>query len=209
MTRCTGVVLAGGQALRFGGMPKGLERVGGRRIIDRVADVLRETTDELLLVANDPEASGWLQGVRTVGDVQHGAGSLGGIHAALVHAGGPVLVVAWDMPFVPPRLLAALRTRESEADAVVPESDSKRGLEPLCAYYSSACLGPVERRLAAGDRRVIAFHEDVRLDLLPAAEVARYGDPAVMFMNVNTPDDLSHAERHVPTTDGGRHRQEE
>lgn len=209
MTRCTGVILAGGQALRFGGIPKGLERVGGRRIIDRVADVLRETTDELLLIANDAEAPRWLPGVRTLPDIKPGAGSLGGIHAALVHARGPVLVVAWDMPFVPPGLLAALRAGGTEADAVVPESDSKRGLEPLCAYYSPACLGPVERRLAAGDRRVIAFHDDVRLARLPAAEVVRYGDPAVMFMNVNRPEDLSHAERHVPTTDGGHHRQEE
>lgn len=209
MSRCTGVVLAGGQALRFGGIPKGLERVDGKRIIDRVADALRETTDELLLIANDPRASAWLPGVRTAPDIQPGAGSLGGIHAALVHAKTPVLVVAWDMPFVPPSLLNALRALSPEADAVVPESDSRRGLEPLCAYYSPACLEPVERRLAAGDRRVIAFHEDVRLVRLPAAEVARHGDPAVMFMNVNTPDDLSHAERHGPTPDGGRHRQEE
>lgn len=209
MSRCTGVVLAGGQALRFGGVPKGLERVGGKRIIDRVADALRATTDELLVIANDPGASAWLPEVRTAPDVQVGAGSLGGIHAALVHAGSAVLVVAWDMPFVPPSLLSALRTLGREADAVVPESDSRRGLEPLCAYYSPACLGPVERRIASGDRRVIAFHQDVRLVRLTAAEVAQHGDPAVMFMNVNTPDDLSHAERHGPTTDGGRHRQEE
>ena len=208
MTSCTGVILAGGQALRYGGLAKGLERVGGVRIIDRVAAALREATDDLLLIANDPEAGTWLNGVRTATDVLPGAGSLGGIHAALVHAGGPALVVAWDMPFVPGALLSALRAAGAGGDAAVPESDSRRGLEPLCAYYSPACIGPIERRLAAGDRRVIAFYDDVRLVRLPAAEVARHGDPGAIFMNINTPADLTLAEQHVPTTDGGRHRQE-
>jgi molybdopterin-guanine dinucleotide biosynthesis protein A len=194
--------------VRYGGLPKGLERVRGVRIIDRVAMALRDVTDSLLLIANDPDATNWLPEVRTAADVLPGAGSLGGIHAALVHAGGPALVVAWDMPFVPASLLEALRKGGADADAVVPESDSKRGLEPLCAYYSPACIGPIEQRLDQGDRRVIAFYDDVRMARLPASVVAGHGDPAVIFMNINTPDDLTLAEQHDPTTDGRRHRQE-
>jgi molybdopterin-guanine dinucleotide biosynthesis protein A len=208
VTPCTGVILAGGQALRYGGVPKGLERVHGVRIIDRVAAALREATEDLLLIANDPDAGSWLSDVRVAADVLPGTGSLGGIHAALVHAGGPALVVAWDMPFVPGALLSALRAAGTDADAAVPESDSRRGLEPLCAYYSPACIAPIERRLAQGDRRVIAFYDDVRMVRLSAADVARHGDPAAIFMNINTPGDLTLAEQHVPTTDGGRHRQE-
>ena len=58
--RCTGVVLAGGQATRYGGKAKGLERVAGVRVIDRVARALGEASDELLLIANDPEGASWL-----------------------------------------------------------------------------------------------------------------------------------------------------
>jgi molybdopterin-guanine dinucleotide biosynthesis protein A len=116
-------------------------------------------------------------------------------------------VVAWDMPFVPAALLAELRARGAGADVVVPESDSKRGLEPMCAWYAPACLAAIERRLDAGDRRVIAFYEDVRVDRMDAATVARFGDPARIFLNVNTPDDLGLAEEHASTTDGGRDRQ--
>lgn len=213
--RLVGVVLAGGLATRYGGNRKGLERVGGERIIDRVGDALRAVTDDLLLVANDEGADGWLPGVRRVGDILPGQGSLGGIHTALAEAGGPVLVVAWDMPFVPASLLAELAASgtSGRGDAVVPESDSKRGLEPLCAYYGAACLAAVDRRLAAGDRRVVAFYDDVRLVRLDAERVARHGDPSRIFMNVNTPDDLvraeaHYAEGHAPTTDGGRDRQE-
>jgi molybdopterin-guanine dinucleotide biosynthesis protein A len=62
-------VLAGGAASRYGGLPKGLERVGGRRIIDRVAAALGEVTDDLLLIANDPAGAGWLPGIRVGQDV--------------------------------------------------------------------------------------------------------------------------------------------
>lgn len=207
MTRsCTGVILAGGQATRYGGRAKGLESVGGRRVIDRVAEVLASATDELLLIANDPAAAGWLPGVRVESDLRPGCGSLGGIHAALSRAGGAVLVVAWDMPFVPAPLLAALRVLGERADAAVPESGSRRGLEPLCAYYSGSCLLPVEQRLDAGDRRVISFFDDVHVARLPAREVSRFGDPALMFMNVNSPDELALAEQHASSTDGGHTR---
>ena len=204
---CTGVILAGGHAQRYGGAPKGLERVGGRRIIDRVAESLGAVTSSLLMIANAPAARDWLPGVRVATDVRTGAGSLGGIHAALVRAEGPVLVVAWDMPFVPAPLLAEMLGASDGADAVVPESGSRRGLEPLCAYYSPACVPAIERRLDADDRRVIAFYDDITLVRLPAGRVARHGDPSLLFLNVNTPEDLALAE-HAAAADGGRDRTE-
>ena len=203
---CTGVVLAGGAATRYGGLPKGLERVGGRRIIDRVADALRDVTDDLLLVANVPEAVQWLPGVPVQRDIVPNAGGLGGMHAALHAAGAPVLIVAWDMPFVPPALLVRLRELGDGADVVVPESGSRRGVEPLCAFYAPSCLPAIERNLAADDRRVVGFHDQVRVARLPADEVSAFGDPELLFMNVNTPDDLARAEAHAATAHGGDHR---
>jgi molybdopterin-guanine dinucleotide biosynthesis protein A len=192
-SRCVGVILAGGGATRFGGLPKGLEVVEGARIIDRVATALRATSDELLLVANDPNASTWLPGVRTVADVRRGEGALGGLHAALAYANGSaVLVVAWDMPYASEGLLRALRaTGERGFEACVPESEtSGRGVEPLCAWYAPSCLAAIERKLDAGDRRVVSFFEEVRVARLGAEEVSQWGDPARIFFNVNTPNDL-------------------
>jgi len=207
---CSGVILAGGEARRYGGAAKGLECVGGRRIIDRVAQVLAAAADDLLLVANNPDAAAWLPGVPVAADLRPGNGSLGGIHAALTRAARPVLVVAWDMPFVPAALLGALRALGRGADVAVPESSSTRGVEPLCAYYDPACLGPIERHLDAGDRRVVGFFDDVRVARLPDEQVRRFGDPALMFLNVNTPDELVLAERHAARIDdasnGGDHR---
>lgn len=203
---CTGVILAGGAASRFGGAPKGLERVDGRRIVDRVAQALRDVSDALLLVANAPDAATWLPGVRTVSDLRPGLGALGGLHAALAQSGTDVLLVAWDMPFVSAALLGELRRlgdggadeswhavpRVEIADVVIPESDgSRRGVEPLCAWYAQRCLPAVEATLDAGDLRVIGFHERVRVQRLPVARVRDFGDPARLFSNVNTRDELA------------------
>jgi len=188
--RVTGVILAGGHATRFGGQPKGLELVRGIRIIDRVVAALRAVADELLLVANAPEASTWVPGIRTVSDVRPGFGSLGGIYSALVHARGqPILAVAWDMPFVEPSVLDGLRKAGADADVVVFESRSTRGVEPLCAFYRPTCIPPIERQLDGGDLRVVGFFESVRVVRLPAP-----ADPEKTFMNINTPSDLALAE---------------
>ncbi|MEP7381445.1 MAG: molybdenum cofactor guanylyltransferase [Gemmatimonadota bacterium] len=196
---CTGVILAGGGATRFGGRPKGLERVNGERIIDRVADALRESTDTLLLIANDPAAAHWLPGVMVAGDMRPGNGSLGGLQAALAHAGGAVLVVAWDMPFVPAALLRQLRSLgEAGADAALPESGSRRGLEPMCGWYAPACLPAIDAALDRGDRRVVAFFDDVRVARLSAVVVASFGDPDRLFLNVNNAEELARANTVVP-----------
>jgi len=182
--------------------------VGGERIIDRVAAVLREVTEDILLIANDGAAAGWLPGVRVAPDARPGLGSLGGIHTALARSAGPVIVVAWDMPFVPVALLAALRRAgEAGADVAAPVSDSRRGLEPLCAYYSPRCLAPIERQLDAGDLRVVGFFGDAAIRV-ERVDASAFGDPGVLFMNVNTPEELTLAERHAPTPDGRRRRQE-
>lgn len=188
----TGVILAGGAAHRFAGDPKGLTRVAGRRIIDRVAAALRPATDRLLLLANDPRADGWLAGVPAVGDLEPGGGSLEGIRSALLRAGTDVLVVAWDMPFVATALLSALRSAAADgAPAVLPEGP--HGVEPLCAFYAASCLPVADELLAAGERRARALAARVGAVSLPADQVARCGDPRILFHNVNRPADLAAA----------------
>lgn len=111
-----------------------------------------------------------------------------------MEAAAPVLCVAWDMPFVPTDLLRELMTLIESADVAIPESGSRRGVEPLCAAYGPACGPAIRAALARGDHRAIGFHEDVRVARLPAERVLQYGDPEVLFFNVNTPEDLVRGE---------------
>jgi molybdopterin-guanine dinucleotide biosynthesis protein A len=193
---CTGVILAGGRAERFDGAHKGLARVGGARILDRVVGALRASSDALLMVANDPAAADWLPGVHVVPDVEPGAGSLGGILTALTHAPEAALVVAWDMPFVDAGLLRCLRSLgEGGGDLAWPASDAPVGVEPLCAWYAPTCRPAIAAALARGDRRIAALHATLHARTLAVEEVRRFGDPERLFLNVNTPDDLARAQR--------------
>ena len=74
-----GAVIAGGQARRFNRRPKGLEKIAGKRILDRVVDALAEATGELpTLIANAPDANSWRKDLEVVTDAVPHCGSLGG-----------------------------------------------------------------------------------------------------------------------------------
>jgi molybdopterin-guanine dinucleotide biosynthesis protein A len=191
-----GAVLAGGAARRYGGLPKGLLEVGGRRVLDRVVDTLHDVLGALpMLVANAPEAPTWRPGLMCLPDRRPGAGSLGGIYTAVIAAApDPVLCVAWDMPFVAAPLLRALIDGSPGFDAFLPESGGRRGVEPLCAVYGPACRAAIERALEREDLRAIAFHGDVRWGTLSLDRVRACGDPETLFFNINRPEDLERAE---------------
>jgi molybdopterin-guanine dinucleotide biosynthesis protein A len=191
-----GAIIAGGQAARHGSRPKGLERVGGERILDRLVATFEAALGaQPLLVANAPEASAWRPGLRVVADLLAGSGPVIGIYTAILAAPAPVVCVAWDMPFVTAPLLRALADGLSGADACLPESGGPRGLEPLCAAYGPAAGPAIAAALAAGERSAVGFHDRIKLGILSSERVRAFGDPAVLFFNVNTPDDLAEADR--------------
>lgn len=188
-------VLAGGTASRFAGEAKGLARVGGIRILDRVVEAVRSATGQLpLLIANADAAPTWREDLDVVSDALPGSGVLGGIYTAVTAAPGPVLVVAWDMPFVPASLLEALMRGADAYDAYLPESGGRRGIEPLCAVYGPDCAPAIRDALGQQDYRAIAFHDRVRVGTLGLNEVRQFGTPEYLFFNVNSAGDLSRAE---------------
>lgn len=188
----TGVIQAGGRSTRMGGSPKALMDVGGRRIIDRVVEVVAGVTHDLLLVTNTPELYADL-GVRMVGDAFPEGGSLGGIYTGLREARGEaIFTVACDMPFLSADLGRSLVGHAAEADVVIPESGGQ--LETLHACYGKRCLPAMEQRLRAGRLKITGFFDDVRVLVIPRTEVARHADPTVVFMNVNTPEELARAQ---------------
>jgi molybdopterin-guanine dinucleotide biosynthesis protein A len=191
-------VLAGGRSRRFGA-PKALARVGGVRVVDRVLEAARAVLPRVVLIANDPALAGAVDAPSRP-DAVPDLGPLGGIHAALRWAeeeGRPgALCLPCDAPFLPPGLLACLleRAAEGDVDAVVPESTGPRKVEPLCAFYGVACRPQVEALAAEGKQSARALVERVRTARLPLEEVRRWGEPEVLFLNLNTPEDHRRAE---------------
>lgn len=193
---CLGAILVGGEARRFGGRPKGLEQVGGRRIVDRVASALVQVSDALVVVAAIGARDAWLPGVPVIHDLVAGGGPLAGLLAAFEHGGGGVLAVAWDMPFLSASLLGELRRigEAGDADAVMPESDDGR-VEPLCAYYAASAREQLDAAFAAGERQMHGAAARLRVTRLPLRRVLDWGDPRRLFFNVNTPASLVEAMR--------------
>ena len=147
-----------------------------------------------VVVANDPAARVWFPEERVVPDARPGLGPLAGIAAGLEAAGGaPVIVLAWDMPFVPAELLHRLRGRaaaRADVDAVVPVHGATG--EPLCAWYAATAMPVCRDLLARGERRARALAEGLsRVESLDERAMAGLGDIARMFTSVDTPERLA------------------
>ena len=183
-----GFVVAGGQSRRMG-RDKALLPWGAATLLDHALDRLRACCGRVEILCG-PVPRYADRGVPVVPDVDPGAGPLGGVMTGLTRAGDGVgLFLAVDLPDVPVALLQHLIAGAAEADAVVPVT--ARGAEPLCAAYSAACLEPIRKRIAAGELKMTAFWPDVRLREVREGELARFGDPAAMFRNLNAPNDLA------------------
>lgn len=196
-----GVVMAGGRNTRYGGL-KAFAEVGGRSIVERVVAVLAAATEEVVIIANDQDSYARL-GLPMRSDVVASNGALAGLLTALRwseergHAG--ILTIACDMPFASAELAQHIVAvaKEEGAAVVAPESGGRRGIEPLFAYYGHACIPAIEAAIERADQRMISFHDQVDVIRVPLAQVQRFGDPATLFMNVNTPDELAAAQRIV------------
>ncbi|MBN1920761.1 MAG: molybdenum cofactor guanylyltransferase [Anaerolineae bacterium] len=193
----SGVVLAGGGGTRMGADKRFLP-LGDRPLLSWTVERLRPLMDEMVLVTLDVTPfTDW--NVRAVTDHFPGQGVLAGIHAGLATAYGTwALVVGGDMPLLNPALMIAMLrlTTTTDVDIIVPEWRGE--LEPLHALYRTATCAPAaEAALRGGKRRIVAFYPQVRVQVFPHAEIARWDPEGLSFFNVNTPDDWATARRHL------------
>ncbi len=178
-------ILAGGQGRRFGGTDKSRLVVLGQTILERQIRELTALTADVLIVGGEGPVPA---PARRVADRIAGCGPLGGIHTALIEsAGDGTIVIACDMPYISAPFVDHLLMLTRAADAVVPRTS--RGLHPLCAAYTKACVAPAAARLAAGRVKLVDWLADVRVREVAAAEIGAFGDPDRLLANVNTPED--------------------
>jgi molybdopterin-guanine dinucleotide biosynthesis protein A len=182
----TGFAVAGGRSQRMGS-DKALLPWAGTTLLEHTLARLREVCAEVCILSG-AQIRYSSYGAPVHPDRVPEAGPLGGIHAGLLNLGVPVgLFLGVDMPLVPSPLLRALVGAAGGFDAVVPVVGGRP--EPLCAVYRGNCLAPVQRRLEAGERKMTSFWADVRVRTMAEDELAIFGDPVVMFRNLNTTED--------------------
>ena len=177
-----GAILAGGGATRFGAGRRGWRRSAASGSSTGWCECMTAALGRPpLLVANAPRRRTWRPGPPRRARRRPGLGSLGGIYTAVVEAPAPVVCVAWDMPFVSEALVRELAAGLERHDACLPESDGRRGVEPLCAGLRSGLPrrhrrrpgpgGPPGRRLPRPHRRRYPPSAEVRALRRPGAPV--------------------------------------
>lgn len=184
------IILAGGRSTRMGS-DKAVLPFKGKPLIHWLVDRLRPVAREVIVVSLDGRTHSGL-GVRVVGDVFPGKGPLAGLHAGLLASAADVnAVIACDMPFASPSLLAHLASYAHDSQAVVPVCRGR--LQPLHAVYRKDCLPIVEQQLMAGNGRMGDLLSSLNPRIVTEAEVALFGDPERIFFNTNTPVDFARA----------------
>ena len=189
-----GVVLAGGASRRMG-RDKAALAVDGETLAARAA---RRLLGVCARVAIADGGRGLVPGLPCLPDAPAPGPAAGILGAARAWPGHPLLVLACDLPRVSEALLRELVRRLPAGDAgtaadpdwVVPRWE--RGLEPLCALYRPAALAAlaaaVERGIAAPHR--LAEAAGLRIRFLEGERLRRCGEPADLFLNLNTARDL-------------------
>lgn len=190
-----GVVLAGGHGNRIGGEKATVELAGSPLIHFPLAAV-EEAGLEPMVVAKTDTALPPLN-TRVIREPDLPRHPLCGIVAALRSAAErPLVVVGCDMPFVSAALLAWLGS--AREPLVVPALGGV--LQPLPARYGPALLPALEAELNR-EAPLLRTVESLQPRQIAEEDLERFGEPRLLFRNVNTHEDLKAAERLLEPVD--------
>jgi molybdopterin-guanine dinucleotide biosynthesis protein A len=187
----TGLVLAGGQGRRMGGVDKGLVDLNGKPLIAHVLARLAPQVADVLINANQNVERYAAFGAPVVLDAVGGfAGPLAGLHAGLTRATRDfVVTVPCDSPFLPHDLVARLAAAQAANDAQLAVAKTFDQPHPVFALVKRDVLPHLAAFLDAGGRKIDAWYASLRV-----TEVA-FDDEAEAFRNINTADELAAASR--------------
>lgn len=180
----SGIVLAGGQGRRMGGVDKGLQPLHGQPMVAHVIARLAPQVGEIVVNANQNLEAYRAFGHRVVPDAIGGfAGPLAGLHAGLGAATRAFAATApCDSPFLPEDLVARLMAALGESDLAVAKTGDQP--HPVFSLVRVAVRGHLEAFLAAGGRKIDAWYATLRVVEVP------FDDEADAFRNINTMDEL-------------------
>ena len=190
MIEVTGIVLAGGQGSRMGGVDKGLQLFRGKPMAAHVVERLAPQVDELLINANrNPEAYAQF-GHRVIADEIEGfAGPLAGFERGLAHAKGDLVVtVPCDSPFLPADLVARLREALEGEQAELAVAKTGEQEHPVFSLMRRSVHASLRDFLAGGQRKIDRWYGALHVVLVS------FDDEADAFLNINTREELASLE---------------
>jgi molybdopterin-guanine dinucleotide biosynthesis protein A len=183
-------ILAGGRSMRMGA-DKAFVALDGRTLLARALDLARSVTHDVRIVGEPQKFAAFAP---VVEDVFPGCGPLGGVHAALRASQAELnLILAVDMPFVPPALLPFLITRARSSRAMVTVARAGGGWQPLCGVYRREFADVAEVALREGHHKIDALFGQERTLAIAEDELEAAGFSASVFRNLNTREELEEA----------------
>lgn len=191
MADITGVILAGGQGRRMGGVDKGLQDLRGRPLVQWVLERLAPQVGSVLINANQNLPRYAEFGCPVLPDrIPDFAGPLAGLHAALAQTATPLIAtVPCDSPFLPADLVQRLHAALAADNAELAVARAGGRVHRAFCLARRELLPKLDAFLAAGGRKVGLWHAS-----LNAVEVA-FDDEAAAFDNINTAEDLAHCQK--------------
>ena len=185
----TGVILAGGRAIRMGGEDKGLVLLRDRPMIQWGLDRLSPQVSTILISANRNIAQYAVFGHPIVADTAADfRGPLAGISAALAQADTPWLVsVPCDSPLIPLDLVGRLHDQVVRGGARVGAAHDGQRLQPVFTLVHRDLLADLVSYLQGGERKIDRWLER------HAFRSVDFSNREEMFLNVNTPVELQAA----------------
>lgn len=194
MTECA-VILAGGQARRMGGGDKGRLMLGDQSLIRRVIDRISPQVDALVLNANGDLSRFDDLGLPVVPDSVAGyagplAGVLAGMDWAAEHGHDWLISVAADTPSFPLDLAERLAAGDTPVVlAATPDPERGRVPQPTFGRWQVALRHDLRAALNQGVRKIRQWTQ------AQGESLVLFGPDD--FFNINTPEDLAWAERHL------------
>jgi molybdopterin-guanine dinucleotide biosynthesis protein A len=186
-----GLVLAGGQSSRLG-QDKTQVVHEGQTLLSRTAKLLERHVDQVYVSSRHEmdTADRW----PVILDETERIGPAGGIITALRKLGGPILVLACDLPFmedgVIQRLLAARQVRPPQCVLTAWQLEHSGFIENLVAIYEQEALPLLEKGVNEGLFKLSRLiPTELRHTVTYTEEERR------IFFNVNYPTDLDQLRR--------------
>jgi molybdopterin-guanine dinucleotide biosynthesis protein A len=187
MSGVTGIVLAGGQGRRMGGVDKGLQLLHGKPMVAAVLARLAPQASEILINANQNLEAYARFGHRVIPDAIGGfAGPLAGLHACLGEAKHDLVqTVPCDSPFLPLDLVSRLKNELKSSDLAVAKTGAQP--HPVFSLVRTSVRKNLEDFLVRGGRKIDAWYASLKV-----VEVL-FDDETDAFRNINTREELNSA----------------
>jgi len=184
--KITGILLAGGQGRRMGGVDKGLQLLRGKPMAQHVIERFAPQVDELLINANQNIEQYQGLGYRVIPDAIGGfVGPLAGLHRGLSEAAHPLVVTApCDSPFLPLDLVAKLHAALEQQNAELAVARTGDQPHPVFCLCRKSVLPSLTAFLESGGRKIDWWYAQLKV-----ADVDFVDEAA--FRNINTREELS------------------